>query len=50
MFVFVFVFVESATEGAVEVTLPILCLPGLAGNSRGPLGTLMFSRRVLLLR
>ena len=41
--------VESGMEAAVvELVLAIRCFPGL-GNSRGPLGTLIFSRSVLLL-
>ena len=36
-------------EGALEVMLPTRFLPGELGKSRGPLGTLIFSRNVLLL-
>ena len=41
-------FVDSVTEGVIELLLPSLRFSGL-GNSRGPLGILTFSRSVLLL-
>ena len=41
--------VESVMEGALEEVLPTRFLPGELGYSRGPLGTRIFSRSVLLL-